>query len=135
MCVCKIEPVCLDDQFRAILNGAEKPAYSVPKPIVYDEADGSIFYFKWNLKDHDKRKAAYDAFKQMDEAADKTDAGNCKMKIRVGNIGMGTGVCVLQAKDSYDVQQWAANWSEMCDLDSHVAANDEQTRAIFNRTA
>ena len=68
----------------------------------------------------------------MGPDADKADAGDNNMLLRVGNTGNGTGCCVFQSPSAEVAWKWAYNWAPMCELNIKTMLTDEQARAIIS---
>ena len=68
----------------------------------------------------------------MSPEADKADAGENNMLVRVGNMGDGTGCCVFQSPSAEVAAKWAYNWAPMCELKIKTMLTDAQAREIIS---
>ena len=68
----------------------------------------------------------------MGPDADKADAGENNMLLRVGCAGDGTGCVVFQSPSPEVAYKWAYNWAPMCELKIKTMLTDSQARAIIS---
>jgi len=137
-CRCTVEVVVNDDMARHILRrkfGSTDTFWSSQyyNPGYAPEPDESLYLVSFAFN-RDKVEDGFRAFASLTQAQDTADAGDCKPLGRWHNLGKGTGVVIAAAKNSDDMQKWAANWSTICSCNIIPVLNDKDARAVLSET-
>ena len=127
----KVTP-CLDDNEHREMLLKDVP----PFEVVYDRVgDGakekeSLYFIKYQFKEGCK-DTGFDAFANMTEEMDQTDAGNCTSYGRWHVPSLGCGYAIASSPTVKDVYKWAYNWNELCDCTITPVTCDNETREII----